>query len=123
MRVGFRFRVFSWVLPIVAMALSSTAYATEYCYGKITNVAMYADGTVLIVGTWRGDYTTICSTQGTWGGIPAETCMAWYGAALKARADNTNVVMYYPNTNGATCSNIPTYGGSPAPGYLMLYTG
>ena len=96
--------------------------AAQYCVGKITNVLMYADGRVLIVGTWRGDYTTICSTQGNFGNIATEVCLSWYGAALKARADNTNVTIYYPNDGGHTCADLLTYGNSPAPEYLLLYS-
>jgi hypothetical protein len=45
--------------------------------------------------------------------------LAWYGAALKARADDTTVSIYYA-TNSYTCATLPTYGSSIVPVYIGL---
>ena len=104
----------------MCLLFAHSSLAVQYCAGKVLNVLMYSNGTVMIVGSWRGDFTVLCSIQGDWGSIPSETCFAWYGAALKARADNSNVTIYYPSDQGYTCANMPTYGGALVPGYFMV---
>lgn len=116
------FRLAVWAVTAIALPLitSSVHAAPLYCTGTISAVLMYADGRVMIQGTWRGDFTDICNGQGTWGGIAETTCLSWYGAALKARKDVTTVTVYYPNGGSYTCATIPTYSSAPVPGYLML---
>jgi hypothetical protein len=109
------------IVSIIAAATALPAKADQlWCQGTIQSVLMYSDGRVMIVGSWRQDYTQVCTTQGSWGGISTETCLSWYGAAIKARADHSNVTVNYGNAQGFTCSNVPTYGSSLVPGYLML---
>jgi len=109
-------------VAVVSMSVFSSANALD-CSGKISHVLMYSSGVVMIVGSWRGDYTVICSTDGSWGGIASETCLAWYGTALKARADNTTVDVYYASPGSSTCATLPTYGGALVPGYLLVISG
>lgn len=109
------------VLPIVAAALCgpSQAHAAVDCVGKVAKVLLYEDGTVNIVGSWRGDYNFVCSTSGNFGNVPAEVCLSWYATLVKAKTDNLDVTVYY-NTN-TPCSALPTYGSSPVPVYIGLY--
>src|ERR1700710_96690 len=116
--VGLRYAA---MVSLLAVAFALPAKADQlWCQGTIQAVLMYSDGRVMIVGSWRQDYTQMCTTQGSWGGISTETCLSWYGAAIKARADHSNVTLNYSNAQGFTCSNVPTYGSSLVPGYLML---
>jgi len=107
-------------VAVASMLVVSAANASLDCSGKISRVLMYSYGLVMVVGSWRGDYTAICSTDGTWGGISTETCLSWYAAALKAQAENTTVDIYYANPTATTCTSLPTYGNSLPPGYVML---
>lgn len=100
----------------VALALLGPiqSHAAIDCIGKVVKVLLYADGTLNLLGSWRGDYTVLCST--TYGSVSAEVCMGWYGLLVKAKAENTDVTVYY-NTTYA-CNNLPTYGSSPTPVYV-----
>ncbi len=115
-------RAVVWTATAVALQfLASSVYAAPlYCIGTIQRVLLYADGTVAIVGSWRGDYTYVCNAQGTWGGIADTTCLSWYGALLKARKDATNVTYYYYDGAGFSCANLPTYSSSLVTGYVEL---
>ena len=115
-RAGVRFGL---LVAVGALCAGHQAHAAVDCVGKIAKVLLYADGTVNIVGSWRGDYNFVCSTSGAFGSVPAEVCLSWYATLMKAKTDNLDVTVYY-NTNTA-CSALPTYGSSPVPVYIGLY--
>lgn len=100
----------------VALALLGPiqAHAAIDCIGKVLKVLLYADGSLNVLGSWRGDYTILCNTNG--GAVSTEVCMGWYGLLVKAKAANSDVTVYY-NTTYA-CNNLPTYGQSPTPVYV-----
>lgn len=100
------------------MLLSGAARADISCTGTVSEVILYADGTVMIQGSWRNDLTMICNTQNNFGGIDTSTCLAWYGAAVKASQSHVTVGTYYTGST-YTCANLPVYGSSPPPVYLM----
>ena len=97
---------------------SGVSRATDlYCSGTVQYVLMYNDGTVAVLGSWRGDYTYLCSSSGSWGAIPQDVCLAWYATAVKAADDGKHVAIYYsPSTY--TCSTLPTYSSAPVPFYF-----
>lgn len=107
------------LVAVSALCAGPQAHAAVDCVGTVAKVLLYADGTVNIVGSWRGDYTFVCSTSGSFGAVPAEVCLTWYATLMKAKTDNLNVTIYY-NTNTA-CAALPTYGSSPVPVYLGFY--
>ena len=100
------------------LLLCAVARADISCSGTLGGVLLYADGTVMIQGSWRGDWTMLCNTQNNWGGIDMSTCLAWYGAAVKSSQGHTTVGTWY-NGDAYTCSNLPTYRNSPPPVYLL----
>lgn len=108
-------------LPIAMLAVccvfNGGARADIYCSGTISEVLMYASGSVLILSSWRGDWTEICNTQGSFGGIDGASCLAWYGAAVKAAASQMQAGVYYSG-NAYTCANLPTYDSSLVPVYF-----
>jgi hypothetical protein len=104
---------------VLLLLASSMARADLSCSGKITAVLLYSDGSVLIGNNWRNDYTKICDTQG--GSVPTEVCLAWYGAALKARAENTTVGVYYYGTPSSSCATLPIYSNTPPPAYFGVF--
>jgi len=97
--------------------ISPPARADFYCSGTISEVLMYSTGSVLILTSWRGDWTEICNSQGAFGGIDGATCLAWYAAAVKAAASQIQAGVYYSG-NAYTCANLPTYGSSLVPVYF-----
>ncbi|MBM0106554.1 hypothetical protein JM946_17635 [Steroidobacter sp. S1-65] len=107
------------IFAVGALCTAQQAQAAVDCVGKVAKVLLYSDGTVNIVGQWRGDYTFVCSTSGSFGTVSAEVCLSWYATLMKAKADNLDVTVYY-NTNTA-CSALPTYGNSPVPVYIGLF--
>jgi hypothetical protein len=100
------------------MLLCAAARADISCTGTINGVLLYADGSVMIQGSWRGDLTMICNTQNNFGGIDTSICLAWYGAAVKSSQGHVIVGTYYSGDT-YTCANLPTYHNSPPPVYLM----
>jgi len=100
------------------MLLSTAAQADISCSGTLSGVLLYADGSVMIQGSWRGDWTMICNTQNNFGGIDTSTCLAWYGAAVKSSQGHITVGTYYSGDT-YTCTNLPTYHNSPPPVYLL----
>jgi hypothetical protein len=101
------------------LAVPTVGFTAVECRGKVDQVLLYADGSLNILGNWRGDFTILCNTNGTIGNIPTEICMGWYGLLTKAKADNLNVAVYY--FTNAACNALPTYGSAPVPVYVGLY--
>jgi len=108
-------------LSVASLLAASAALANPlYCAGTVTAVYMSADGSVVIDGSWRNDYTQICSDQGTFGGIDTTTCLSWFALAVKAQTGSAPVTIYYPNAGAYTCTNLPTYGSALTPAYLLI---
>lgn len=109
----------SWKALAIFLAVFGCQQASAIdCNGKVLRVLLYVDGTVNILGNWRGDYTYICSTSGSWGNASTEVCLTWYASLVKARADNANVSISY--NSSSTCATLPTYSASPMPAYIGL---
>ena len=100
-----------------AMLAGPAAKADIYCAGTFSDLIMYYDGSVMVLSSWRNDWTYICNTQGQWGGIDGASCLAWYAAAVKAAMSQVPVGIWYSG-NTYTCANLPTYGSAPAPLYF-----
>jgi len=108
------------ILFLAAFALFGVqpAYAATSCNGAILSAHVSSDGSVLIRGSWRSDYTQICNISSIWKGIPLEVCALWAAKADAAIATGHSVTIYY--SADFACTAIPSYGTSPAPTYLML---
>jgi hypothetical protein len=116
-----KMRIFKAVLCAAlsgGMLLCTAAQADISCAGTLSAVLLYSDGSVMIQGSWRNDLTMICNTRNNFGGIDTPTCLAWYGAAVKASQSHVTVGTYYSGDT-YTCANLPTYHNSPPPVYLM----
>ena len=108
-----------FVLGIGLAAIPLTSRAAIDCTGLVHYALFYADGTVNVLGEWRGGYTYLCNTNGTWGGVPPEVCLSWYATAVKAAADGKELALYY-GTDAYTCATLPTYSSSLVPTYVGL---
>lgn len=107
---------FQLLLGTAFATVGAQTQAAVSCEGLVSYALLYSDGTVNILGEWRGAYTILCNTNGTFGGIPAEICLSWYASAAKAAADGKAFAVYY-NTSSYTCANLPTYSSSLVPTY------
>lgn len=96
---------------------SSGSFAGQWCGGTINNSYTDNGGNVFILGSWRGEWTRICSLNTTLNDITPTTCKAWFSTAQTAIVTGKTVTMYY---DVASCATIPSYNDSPKPTYLML---
>jgi len=112
-------KIVAGVALFCGMVVGTVAHADISCVGTLGGVLLYSDGSVMIQGSWRGDWTMICNTQTGWGSIDGSTCFAWYAAAVSAAKSHTGVQTYYYGST-YTCANLPTYSSTPVPVYLLI---
>lgn len=86
--------------------------------GKITRLYASNGGVLVIRGSWRNEYATICSLEGEWKGVKVDTCKGWLSVATTAQISKSNVIVFYADV--ASCETIPAYDTAPSPSYVML---
>ena len=104
---------------ILAMAvglLPVAAFADYSCTTKVSTALIYADGSVNVVFSVRGDYTYVCNVTTPRLGVDPVTCALWAATLLNARKTASNVMLYY--SGSGSCATLPVYGNSPAPVYV-----
>ncbi|BAN46031.1 hypothetical protein [Metapseudomonas resinovorans] len=107
---------------IALMALSTIAQsAALYCPGKLAQVIVYGNGNLMILSTWRSDWTVLCNLKGT-PSVDSVTCSHWSSLAAMAFKEGSQVGAYYDVPAGTTCANLPTYARAPVPVYFRLIT-
>ncbi|MDH4871670.1 hypothetical protein [Pseudomonas sp. BN515] len=105
---------------IVLMALSAAAQSDAlYCAGKIAQAIVYGNGNLMVLSTWRSDWTVLCNLKGT-PSIDSVTCSHWSSLTSMAFKDGATLGLYYNVPTGTTCANLPTYAKAPVPVYLRL---
>ncbi|MEP2990308.1 MAG: hypothetical protein ABJN65_00985 [Parasphingorhabdus sp.] len=107
-------------IAIILMALPSTGNAAAWCSGNITNTFTTSSGEVVILGTWRGTWTSICNVKQEWKGVPPEVCYVWFSHVSNAITENKTVTVQYSAIDQTECATMPTYSTAPAPYYVML---
>lgn len=107
------------IVGVTLALFSLQSHAVTDCSGTVIRALLYSDGSVNILSSWRNDYTYICNTNGTFGGVAPEICLAWYATALKAIASNKQVNIYYQATHA--CATLPIYSSAPVPTYFGLF--
>ena len=107
------------LLAAIALVFSVESRAT-HCYGTIKALYVDAGSNVFILPSFRDEWIQICNSLSTWNGIDPGTCKVWISLATALRVTKEQAVVWYPSSS-VVCSALPTYGGSPAPGYLMYY--
>jgi hypothetical protein len=105
-------------LCVAAGLLSGVARADTYCSGPINEYLVYSDGTLMLYGSWRNDWTVVCNTRGTWNAITTETCFSWLAIVGSAKVHNKSLGIYY--AGNLDCTTLATYGNAPSPVYLRL---
>src|SRR6266446_2919798 len=91
--------------------------APQWCSGTVSNLYLAGDGSVLVIGSWRGDYTRLCSLNEPLNGISALTCASWMAVLSKAVSRKSTVIVYY--SEAPACNALPVYWSSTIPFYVM----
>ncbi len=111
------------IFGVIFMISSVVSAGSIWCTGTISNLYIDSGKNVYIRGGWRNDYTEICKTDGSRGGIDVVTCSLWFSLASSAMTNDLRVTLQYDDQGGnLSCENIPTYHNAPTPKYLMLRT-
>ena len=106
-------------LVVLLMCCSfSVAAAPQWCSGNVDTVYLSNDGSLVIRGDWRNDYTVLCSINTTRQGIAPELCKGWRSMTMSGKLSKTRMIVHYANLQ--SCSSIPTYASAPSPVYVML---
>ncbi|MBW8184284.1 hypothetical protein [Shewanella nanhaiensis] len=108
--------VFCSIMSLLQCAVAGNIW----CTGTVSNVYIAADNSVVIKGSWRNDYTRICSTDGSTG-IDTVTCSLWFSIISTAMTNDKQVKLMYSDRDGQfQCNNLPTYYSTHNPSYVML---
>jgi hypothetical protein len=97
--------------------MSPASAAPQWCSATVSNLYVMSDGTVLMIGSWRGDYTRVCNLDQPQGGVSALTCATWMALLSKAVTRTSAVTVYY--ADAPACNQIPIYYGAPIASYVM----
>jgi len=108
------------LLFIASLSYEQALASPLACSGTVRNIIQYADGRMMIFGSWRGDFTMLCNTATVWNGISTGVCSKWYATASIAYTTGRPVVVSYGDAGTATCGTLPTYQSAPPPDYLSL---
>jgi len=104
---------------IFLFMLPSAAYADgQWCEGTFDRVWVDYLGNVLAVPSWRSDHVRICSLKGVDGRTDTVTCSMWYTIISESVKTGRGTIVHYDNA--PACAQMPTYGSSPIPYYVML---
>lgn len=103
-------------LFVTCLFASQQAAAYYECSVNVINVLVYADGSLNILHSGRGDYTVVCNLNTERQGVSPTTCAVWFGL-LEAIKRKNGLAHIYFNGDGS-CSTLPTYGNAPAPLYI-----
>jgi hypothetical protein len=106
------------VACLLFISASSAARADVYCTGNILDHLVFNEGTLMIRGSWRNDWTYLCSMQTPWKGVATEACFTWFGLLTAARTHNKSIGIYY--SGDTPCSALANHGGAPAPLYVRM---
>lgn len=105
-----------WAAFFMALASSSSLYASFHCEVTVNRVLVYGNGDINVLHSGRNDFTYICNSKGTWKGIDTVTCALWVSMLQSTQNNSKKAIFYYPGEG--SCSTLPTYGNAPAPAYI-----
>jgi|SRR5688572_8237073 hypothetical protein len=102
---------------LVMALLPVTSFANLSCIGTVSDVLVYADGTVGIKQSETGDFTFICNLKEERLGVSTATCALWTSLLINVKENRSKAEIFYRVT-GTTCRDLPLYANSPAPWYI-----
>ena len=101
------------------LGVSQPAAAAVSCQGTITGKSVIYDGSVLIRGSWRGDYTQICNIKAEWNGVTPDVCATWVAMADAALSMGKSLYLWYPDNDA--CGTLPVWSASPRPYQVIMF--
>ena len=102
---------------LVIFTVGAVQAVPLYCRGKIKNSFIEQNGNIHIYGSWRSQWTRICSTKD----LDKVLCSLWTSYIVNAIENNLDVTVNYNVNEGVTCANLPKYSEAPRPNYIMLH--
>jgi 5,10-methenyltetrahydromethanopterin hydrogenase len=105
-----------FVALLITLLLPLQAQAAFECTVSVANVLVYRDGAVNVLHSGRGDYTYMCSLNGTYGGVDTATCAMWASMLQAIKKKNGRAALYFDGSG--SCATLPTYGSAPVPVYV-----
>lgn len=100
----------------IILFTSFNAFAGYNCTVTVYRVLAYANGSVNVLHSGRGDYTVICNLNSEYKGVSVTTCAMWTSMLQNIQANKNKAIFYYGGQG--ECSTLPTYGNTPAPVYI-----
>lgn len=89
------------------------------CNSTIKKLLIYADGSVNVNLTVRGDFTYVCNLRVTRKGVDPATCAMWTDVMqTQMRAGLPIELYYYGDATFSSCEEVPYYDLAPAPVYI-----
>lgn len=107
------------LLIAIGLLMSGPVLADISCTGQVKNVLQYANGTINVFTSYRGDYTVMCSVKDHWKGVSPESCKGMLSVLLTAQSTGKRIATYYSG-NQYTCQTLPHYGSAPGPVYVGI---
>lgn len=104
------------ILVLVAILSFTNIYGAFSCTATISNVLVYANGSVNVKHTGRGKYTIICNLKKERQGVSIPTCAMWTSMLQNIQKNDDKAIFYY--SGNGTCSELPIYSSTPAPVYI-----
>lgn len=116
---SFTIKIVVFVLSIASVGFCSQASSAPFsCNARLGTVLVYADGSVNVLHSGRGDYTYVCNLNTPWKGVTVQTCAMWTSLLLKLKGEGKNAIFFYYGGDGASCANMDVYSNAPAPTYI-----
>ena len=104
------------VLLATCLFVSQQASADFFCQVNVTNVLVYADGSLNVLHSGRGDYTYMCNLNIERQGVSPSICAVWFGLLEAIKKKNGLAQIFFSGTG--SFSTLPVYGNAPAPLYI-----
>ena len=116
------------VIAIAMLTTTTTARAQTsllYCTGNLQKMFIHENGDLMVLMSYRNDWTKLCNVKADHQGISPIVCQAWLTTLKDALAGNgtgtgtrMSVTIQYVTTE--TCSTLSTYNSTPRAGYVMI---
>ncbi|MGL4232193.1 MAG: hypothetical protein ACRCWJ_12580 [Casimicrobium sp.] len=100
------------------IATSVSAQQAQWCQWHVDSVWVNSYGMLLGKMRERGDHIGFCNLNANHGDITPITCATWFQLLRTATVKNVALTVHY--LDAPACAQIPTYGNSPKPYYIML---
>lgn len=96
--------------------LPLTASAGFQCDVQVSNVLVYANGTVGVKHSGVNDFIFVCNLHTERYGVTTATCAMWTSLLLNVKENLGKAQFYYQHEG--SCGALPFYDDSPAPWYI-----